>query len=381
MEPQTKTTNVLPQLPLNPSLYQINIPMCMAELQAQTNTKTANLDNLPEVFFDHIAGTGVDFVYALGVWSVGDAGLHAARRVMQHSGLPTDDVHSSPFAIVDYSVRPTFGGNEALKRFREKLAIRGIRLIVDFVPNHVARDHTWSTTRPELIMKGTDNQFNSEKQNYFRCQQKEGGEEVFAHGRDPHFDGWDDTAQLDYFNSSLREEMTKILKMISSVADGVRCDMAMLVCSDVMMKTWGHRREQACGKIPDKPSEFWGDAIKSVRQVREEFIFMAEVYWEMERQLMDLGFDYCYDKSLYDKLEHCKINRHESYHCFGGPETDQRKLVRFLENHDEPRAATTFDGLDRHQAAALLCFTSPGLRFLHMGQTEGLKTYIPMQRC
>jgi glycosidase len=100
---------------------------------------------------------------------------------------------------------------------------------------------------------------------------------------------------------------------------------------------------------------------------------MAEVYWDMEWTLQQQGFDYAYDKRLYDRLceAHAKAVRE---HFYAGLDY-QDKLARFLENHDEPRAAATFDQ-ETHEAAAVITFLSPGLRFFHQGQFTGRKKRI-----
>ena len=100
---------------------------------------------------------------------------------------------------------------------------------------------------------------------------------------------------------------------------------------------------------------------------------MAEVYWDLEWTMQQQGFDYAYDKRLYDRLRegHARPVR-EHFHA--GLDY-QDKLARFLENHDEPRAAATFSP-DVHEAAAVITFLSPGLRFFHQGQFEGRRKRI-----
>eukprot|EP00921_Rhytidocystis_pertsovi_P000931 GHVQ01001615.1.p1 GENE.GHVQ01001615.1~~GHVQ01001615.1.p1 ORF type:complete len:563 (+),score=119.20 GHVQ01001615.1:416-2104(+) len=292
--------------------------------------------------------------------------------------LPYDHICSSPFAVVKYDVHPDFGGDAALARFRHRLALRGVRLLVDFVPNHVATDHEWLQNRQhtlDYIMPGNDEQLRQECNNYKKTSQGC----IVAHGKDPHFDGWTDTAQLNYFNHKLRESQTSILKKICLQADAVRCDMAMLVCSDILMNTWGERYKHATGNHPHKPPEFWSEAIRCVKAINPEFLFMAEVYWSMEGHLMQQGFDYCYDKGLYDEL-----HRHDygavKHALHSSSLQHQQGLVRFLENHDEERAAKAFPDLKVHRAAAALAYLSPGLKFFHQGQVDGLKERLQMQR-
>jgi glycosidase len=131
----------------------------------------------------------------------------------------------------------------------------------------------------------------------------------------------------------------------------------MLVLPEVFERTWGRR-----------PAPFWPEATRRVRERVPGFHFMAEVYWDLEWTMQQQGFDWAYDKRLYDRLRegHARPVRE---HFLAGLDY-QDKLARFLENHDEPRAASVF-GADQHRAAATLAFLSPGLRFFHQGQFEG----------
>jgi hypothetical protein len=124
----------------------------------------------------------------------------------------------------------------------------------------------------------------------------------------------------------------------------------------VFERTWG---------IKARP--FWPKATQRVREKSPRFCFMAEVYWDLEWTMQQQGFDYTYDKRLYDRLRegHARPVR-EHFHA--GMDY-QNKLVRFLENHDEPRAAATFSP-EIHRAAAVITFLAPGLRFFHQGQFE-----------
>ncbi len=105
---------------------------------------------------------------------------------------------------------------------------------------------------------------------------------------------------------------------------------------------------------------------------------MAEVYWDLEWTLQHQGFDYTYDKRLYDRLRGDQA-RPVREHFWAGLDY-QDKMARFLENHDEPRAAATFP-LGVHEAAAVITFLAPGLRFFHQGQFEGRKKRISPHLC
>jgi hypothetical protein len=363
----------LAPLPRFPSLYQINTRVWLAELGLRLGRR-ATLDDVPDANLDQVASDGFDWVWLLGIWQTGEAGRQvsltqpewqAEFRELLPDFTPAD-VSGSPFAVREYVVNVDFGGPDALGRFRSRLAERGVRLLLDFVPNHTALDHPWVHARPEFYVNGTDGDEAREPGNYRRVDTRS-GPRVLAHGRDPYFPGWPDTLQVNYRHGGLRRAMREVLASIAAQCDGVRCDMAMLVLPEVIARTWGDRSRPADGTAPvDEP--FWPEAIGHVRQARAEFTFMAEAYWDLEWTLQQQGFDYTYDKRLYDRL-HSQDAPGVRGHLHADAEF-QRRSVRFLENHDEPRAAAAFPPRV-HRAAAAITFLVPGLRFLHEGQRSG----------
>lgn len=349
--------------PRYPSLYQINTRVWLTEHGGFTDAD-----------LDHVAGLGFDWVWLLGVWQTGSVGQAISRTHPQwqneyHALLADfreEDVCGSPFAVQAYRVHTDFGGDDVLERLRDRLAARGLKLLLDFVPNHTAPDHPWVWEHPEYYVRGTDANLAAEPHNFRRVETSR-GPLVLAHGRDPYFPGWPDTLQLNYRHAGLREAMTQELLDIARRCDGIRCDMAMLLLPDVIQRTWGDKALPADGTRPVH-TPFWPEAIARVRAERPDFLFMAEVYWDLEWQLQQQGFDYTYDKRLYDRL-HVRDAEAVRAHERAGLDF-QQKLVRFLENHDEPRAAGAFPPCV-HKAAAVATYCVPGLHFFHEGQLEG----------
>ncbi|MDX2242816.1 MAG: alpha-amylase family glycosyl hydrolase [Leptolyngbyaceae cyanobacterium bins.302] len=354
--------------PQYPSLYQVNIRVWLQKLTRQLN-RPATLDDIPDNALDEWVSLGFDWIYVLGVWQTGIAAPKVSRTNPEWvaayqrllADLTDEDVCGSCFAVTGYTVHQLMGGNAALERLRDRLHQRGLKLMLDFVPNHTAPDHPWVQLHPDYYVPGTPEQHAQEPQNYCLVSLPS-GDRVFAYGRDPYFAGWCDTLQLNYGNPALHTAQANELLNIAQLCDGVRCDMAMLILPEIFQRTWG---------IPVEP--FWQQAIDKVRFQHPGFVFMAEVYWDMEWTLQQLGFDYTYDKRLYDRLveQHARPVREH----FWADLNYQSKSARFLENHDEPRAAGTFPP-DVHQAAAILTFLCPGLRFFHQGQLEGFKHHI-----
>jgi hypothetical protein len=366
----------MPIEPPRPTLFEINTRVYLNELSKKLN-KTASLDDVPDSLLLDLANKGFDFLWFLGVWQIGLAGKNVSRstEAWQQSfrnclpDLTQADITGSPFAIKGYEVDSILGGPEALARLRKRMQAFNLKLCLDFVPNHTALDHPWVETNPDFYMQGSEVDLQAQPENYIKIKSKK-GEQVFAYGRDPYFSGWPDTLQLNYFNAKFQTEMKSVLKKIASQCDALRCDMAMLVLSHVFKKTWGTRT--AHGNNNHSENDFWSSAIKEVKSLRPEFKFIAEAYWDLEWELQQQGFDYTYDKRLYDRLAH-ENAMVVNLHLQADWEYSQ-KMVRFLENHDEKRAADVFF-TEKQCAAAVITFFAPGLLFFHEGQFEGWKKH------
>ena len=236
--------------------------------------------------------------------------------------------------------------------------------MLDYVPNHVAPDHPWLRVRPDCFLPGSEEELAQQPEAFLRTA---GG--IVAKGRDPYFPPWPDVVQLNAYAPALREAVAGTLLAIGGQCDGLRCDMAMLMTNDVFGRTWGAR----AGRAP--AAEYWPALIERTRQVHPDLLFIAEAYWDMEWTLQRQGFDLCYDKRLYDRLAHDGAEAVRA-HLEAEP-AYQERLIRFIENHDEPRAAGTFAPAQA-RAAAVVMSTLEGARLYHDGQLDGLRTRIPV---
>ena len=361
----------------HPLLCEINTRCWLREL-SRKHGASITLGHVPETEFAGWQQRGFTHIWLMGVWTTGPLGRaepfkHADLRRAFDTVLPgwkPEDVDGSPYAIADYQVPPALGGDAGLKKFRGELHQRGMKLILDFVPNHLGFDHPWTVQHPELFVQspvcvpGT-----------FRVETP-AGPHFLAHGKDPHFYPWSDTVQVDYRRADARRAMSELLLSIAARCDGVRCDMAMLLLNDVFAKTWAHFPAAGDSGLPPA-AEFWTDAIPAVKRAHPGFIFLAEVYWALEGRLQTLGFDYTCDKHLFDLLVSHRPQEVSQY-FLNVPVAYISASAHFLENHDEERIAPRLTP-DEHRAAALVILGLPGMRFLHEGQLAGDTMHIPVQ--
>jgi len=343
----------------------------VSELSAGVG-RAVDLASVPGAVWDEIASQGFDAVWLMGVWQRSPEGIAIANRNQNlladfRRALPdfrSEDNVGSPYCVREYVVDSHLGGRKGLAEARSQLARRGLKMVLDFVPNHVAPDHPWVDEHPEFFIHGTAEDVAHDRASYIT---KNGV--VFACGKDPYFPAWPDVLQLNAFQPGLRAAVIDTLNDIATQCDGVRCDMAMLLLNSVFQRTWGER----AGSKP--ATEYWTDVIPAVKQNYRDFLFIAEAYWGLEWELQQKGFDFCYDKRLYDRLEHDNPESVRLHLC--ADMAYQEKLLRFLENHDEPRAAAVFDPA-RELAAAVVISTVPGARLFHEGQFEGRKVRLPV---
>jgi len=363
--------------PSHPLLYEINTRVWLRQLTARQG-RPVTLANIPDSELVEWQRLGFTHIWLMGIWTGGPRSRAKAMETLAQreeyvkvlQDLRDEDIAASPYSIADYLVPEALGGEAGLQQFRRRLNERGIKLILDFVPNHLGLDHPWLSERPELFVQSP-----AQIPGTF-LQKTNAGDRWLAYGKDPYFSPWTDTVQLDYRPESTREAMAQLLQSNADRCDGVRCDMAMLVLNDVFAKTWQALPVPNPGKT-QTGDEFWARAISRVKKAHPDFLFLAETYWGLEPGLQELGFDYTYDKTLYDHLVGHHVSEVQS-HLFGKGAQFVAHSAHFLENHDEPRIGPILNP-DEHRTAALLILGLPGMRFLHQGQLTGATRRIPVQ--
>jgi len=312
-----------------------------------------------------LAELGFDSVWPMGVWEISDG----ARRI---SKVVSEDFEGSPYAVPRYKFNKRLGGKTGFVAMTERAHKARLSVIVDFVSNHMAIDSPWIAEQSDLFITSFPPARSQQTSEFFLHPSGE----MVSFGRDPYFPPWNDTAQLDYSNPATRKRMLDTLLWISRYADGVRCDMAMLVLREVFRRQWYPLVSDAWFEAR-MPSEFWGEAIRTVKKRRPDFKFIAEAYWDQESYLRSLGFDLCYEKKLLDALETHDAAR--VVERLSQSEASLRASLFFIENHDEARAAAVFNTAENLAAAAMM-LALPGSALIHEGQMEGRREKLPVQR-
>ncbi len=358
------------------SLYEINTRVWLRRFD--TPSRKATLDDVPASYWEQLKAKGITHVWLMGIWKVCESTI--AKYCLQEgatkdsfrsalSDYQDKDVIGSPYSIDRYDVNPRIGTERSLTHTRLILNQLGMKLILDFVPNHFSADSSLIQTHPYIFLEADADFLRRDPVTFYKPPNSD---RVFAHGKDPFFPAWEDTIQVNYFKPKARKFMIHTLKTLAKRCDGVRCDVAMLMLNDSFEQTWRH----VLGNYEKPAEEFWKQAVAAIKKEYPEFVFIGEVYWNKEWELQQLGFDYTYDKKLTDRLKTGDANAVRE-HLLADADF-QKKSVRFIENHDEDRAITAF-GKQKSQAAAVIISTLPGMRFYYDGQFEGKAVRLPVQ--
>ncbi len=353
---------------MHPQLIQINVRLL--HYQFSEESESWRVSDISIDYWKHWRDQGFDWIWLMGMWqntpsSIAEYAFDEGLKKDYSKAIPDwqpEDVTGSPYAIDQYVPWERLGSLDDLQELRQILNKIGLKLMLDFVPNHFNAHSSFIADNPGVFIQGSEQDLQMNPTTYYSF-----GKLVFAHGKDPYFPAWTDTVQVDYSSSDSQKFMIEQLLHVADYCDGVRCDMAMLLLNEVFQRTWNR---QMSGE------EFWHTAIRNVKSQHPNFVLMAETYWDLEWQLQQLGFDYTYDKRLLDRL--ISDDDNSIYNHLKADYDFQSKSVRFLENHDEERAIEVFGPMGS-QTAAVLSYTIPGMRFFFEGQQRGCQKHLPVQ--
>ena len=366
----------------HPRVIQIDARAWVARLAARDGRRVTLADVRPHDI-ESIAALGFDLVWLTGVWTIGSTSRRLARsspdlRQRRAEVLPDgsdDDIVGSLYAIAAYEPADNLGGAAGLSRLRSRLAEFGIGLVLDFVPNHTAMEHLWVRRHPDWFVHADSGHRAADPEAYFEVRSD--GRHWIAHGRDPNFAPWADTAQLEFRHPEVPRAMAQALKEVATRCDGVVCSEAMLVLDEVFRSTWAGRSVPPSVAEEASPyGEFWWHAVSAVRDAYPSFVLIAEAYWGYEWRLQQLGFDYTWDKPLLDRFLDGDVEGVTSH--LRADDMYQRRSVRLLEDRSSGRIAAQMSSA-QERMAALVEATVPGMLLIRDGQLDGARAQVPVE--
>ena len=352
----------------HPLVYEISARPWLYELSKKYGKSITKLKEIPLEEFDELSNNGVDIVWIMGVWKLGQYGVKYDKKYGDYSSvLPDytdDDIIGSPFAITKYECNPDIGTDKDLIWLKRELNIRGMKLMLDFVPNHSAADHEQVDTDPNMYIRAPNGVQNETRYN----------EKGFAFGSDVNHQTWKDVIQYNYWDKKTIEVMKDNLKKVLTLSDAVRCDRAYLILNEVFGKAWENELTYYKYSKPEK--EFWTYAIEEAKKINPNALFLGETHYEVyDKQLIEIGFDYIYNKPLLDNL--IKGAKEVKEYLKSKESFFMKKACHFVENHDEQRIVFITDGdYQKAKAAGTIAATVGGMILINNGQWVGKKNKL-----
>ncbi|MBE2278917.1 MAG: glycosidase [Ignavibacteriaceae bacterium] len=362
----------------NLAIYEVNTRVWLRKFD-KPGFK-AKIVDVPEQYWIDLKSKSIDYVWLYGVWQNCEKVIKETcfepSLIQQYSTALKDwkksDVAGSPNAVYSYTLNSKLGNQEDLIELKKKLNSFGLKLILDFFPNYYCVETPLLKEKPGIFLNCDKDYYENDPFSYFKPFPD--SEVYFVHSRDPFFPPWRDTAQVNIFSEEAREHLTNELLSIAPLCDGIRCDMAILSLNTVFSNTWQGLISN--GEKKNITQEFWSIALNKLKENFPDVITIAESYWNQEQYLQLLGFDFTYDKTLFDKIRANTVTEIKSH--LHSDISFQNRLVRFLEKHDEERSVHLL-GVEKSMIASLITYTLPGIKLFYDGQFEGKKVKLPLQ--
>ncbi len=374
------------------------------------------LDQVPDAELDRLAGWGFTGLWLIGLWERSAA----SQRIKQICGNP--DAIASAYSLYDYEVAADLGGWEALANLRERAQKRGIRLASDMVPNHTGIYSRWVIQHPDWFVQ-TDYppfptyQFTGENLSldddvclqiedgywnksdaavvFRHYDRRDGRTRYIYHGNDGTSIPWNDTAQLNYLITEVREAVIQTILHVARNFPIIRFDAAMTLAKKHYQRLWFPIRGLG-GGIPSRaehgmskdefndvfPVEFWRDVVDRVAAEAPGTLLLAEAFWMMEGYFVrTLGMHRVYNSAFMNMLkteENAKY-RQTIKNVLEFNHEVLKRFVNFMNNPDEKTAVAQFGSQGKYFGACVLLATMPGLPMIGHGQIEGFHEKYGME--
>ncbi|MGC9159036.1 MAG: alpha-amylase family glycosyl hydrolase [Terracidiphilus sp.] len=388
----------------------------LAQMSRRYGRAIARLDEIPDEELAELAQRGLNSLWLIGIWERS----RASRTIKQLIG--NADAAASAYSLYDYTIAAELGGEAAYVNLRDRAYRHGIRLASDMVPNHMGIDSPWVVEHPEWFMSRPDSPYpaysfngpdlsqdgrveikiedhyfeQSDAAVVFRRRDRQSGETRYIyHGNDGTSFPWNDTAQLDYMNPAVREQVIQTILRVARLFPILRFDAAMTLAKRHFHRLW-FPDQGASGAIPSRaeygmspaefnramPHEFWREVVDRVAAEVPGTLLLAEAFWLMEGYFVrTLGMHRVYNSAFMVMLRDEDNAKYRSV-IKNTIEFDPdilKRYVNFMSNPDERTAIDQFGKGDKCFGVTVMMATLPGLPMFGHGQIEGFTEKYGME--
>ncbi|HOK10502.1 MAG TPA: alpha-amylase family glycosyl hydrolase [Candidatus Hydrogenedens sp.] len=388
----------------------------LSQLSRKYQRTIKHLDDIPDEELDQLAEWGFSGLWLIGVWERSEA----SKKIKRMTGNP--EALASAYSLYDYEIAEDLGGEQALRRLQERAFQRGIRLASDMVPNHFGIYSRWIVEHPGWFIQSPYPPFpsyrfngpnlslhpdigiqiedgywdNSDAAVVFKWQNYRTGEVRYIyHGNDGTHMPWNDTAQLNFLLSEVREAVKRNILHVARMFPIIRFDAAMTLTKRHFQRLWFPAPGEG-GAIPSRaeygmtreefdkyfPKEFWREVVDVVAEETPDTLLLAEAFWLLEGYFVrTLGMHRVYNSAFMNMLkmeDNAKYRQTIKNVLEFSPPILQR-FVNFMNNPDEETAVAQFGKGDKYFGVATMMVTLPGLPMFGHGQIEGFTEKYGME--
>ena len=380
----------------------------LAQLSRKYSRAIDRLDQIPDEDLDALARRGLNSLWLIGIWERS----RASKTIKQLCG--NQDAVASAYSLFDYSIAEDLGGESAYIILRDRCYKRGIRLASDMVPNHMGIDSPWVVEHPDWFISRQDLPYPAynfdgpdlspdprveikiEKHYYeqtdaavvFQRRDRQSGETRYIyHGNDGTSFPWNDTAQLNYMNAAVREQVIQTILHVARLFPVIRFDAAMTLAKKHFQRLW-FPNPGSSGAIPSRaeygmsiaefnehmPQEFWREVVDRVAAEVPGTLLLAEAFWLMEGYFVrTLGMHRVYNSAFMNMMRDEENEKYRSVikNTLEFDPDIMKRYVNFMSNPDERTAIDQFGTGDKCFGVAAMMSTLPGLPMFGHGQIEG----------
>ncbi len=388
----------------------------LAQLSRYHGRHIGRLDEIPDEELATLAARGINSLWLIGVWERS----RASKTIKQLCG--NSDAVASAYSLFDYRIADDLGGEAAYINLRDRADRHGVRLASDMVPNHMGIDSPWVIEHPEWFISRPDSPYpaysfegpdlshdgrveikiedhyfeQSDAAVVFRRRDKSSGETRYIyHGNDGTSFPWNDTAQLDYLNPAVREQVIQTILHVARLFPVIRFDAAMTLAKRHFHRLW-FPGPGSSGAIPSRaeysmsqadfdramPHEFWREVVDRVAAEVPGTLLLAEAFWLMEGYFVrTLGMHRVYNSAFMIMLRDEDNAKYRSVikNTLEFDPDIMKRYVNFMSNPDERTAIDQFGKGDKCFGVAVMMSTLPGLPMFGHGQIEGFTEKYGME--